>query len=128
MPVRGVIFDLDGTLVDTNWFHVEAWRRAFAASGYETTKERLAAEVGKGGDQLVPSIIGEDADKRDGDAIRKRHNAEFREIAGRARFAVFPGAVELIAGLRRRGLKTALATSSPGDLLKATLKNAGVDF
>jgi HAD superfamily hydrolase (TIGR01509 family) len=128
MPIRGIIFDLDGTLVDTNWHHVEAWRRTFAAAGYEVTKDRIAAEVGKGGDQLVPTLIGEDADKRDGDAIRKRHNQEFRAIAGREKFAVFPGAVELIEELRRRGLKTALATSSPDDLLKETLKNAGVDF
>src|SRR5438552_2734415 len=99
MPIRGVIFDLDGMLVDTNWHHVEAWRRAFAAAGYETTKDRLAAEVGKGGDQLVPAVIGKEADDRDGVTIRKAHGEEFRAIAGRERFAVFPGAVDLLAEL-----------------------------
>src|SRR5437870_5322338 len=116
MPLRGVIFDLDGTLVDTNWYHVEAWRRAFAAGGYDVPAERIAAEVGKGGDQLIPAVLGQNAADRDGDAVRKGYTQEFRTIAGRERFAVFPRAVELLDALHRRGLKTALATSSPQDL------------
>lgn len=127
MPIRGVIFDLDGTLVDTNWHHVEAWRRAFAAFGHDVPKERIAKQVGKGGDQLVPAVLGEEAAEKDGKSIRKRHGDEFRSTAERETFAVFPGVVELLVELRRRGIKTALATSSPKDLVAATMGSAGVD-
>jgi phosphoglycolate phosphatase-like HAD superfamily hydrolase len=66
MSIRGVIFDLDGTLVDTNRYHVEAWRRAFAAAGYDVPAEKIAARVGMGGDQLMPAVIDKDAAERDG--------------------------------------------------------------
>ena len=128
MTLRGVIFDLDGTLVDTNRFHVAAWERAFAALGYDVPAERIVPQVGKGGDHLIPALLGLDVYDRDGKALRARHADAFRDIAGRERFAVLPGAVELTDRLRRDGIKTALATSSPQDLLRATLRSAGEDF
>jgi HAD superfamily hydrolase (TIGR01509 family) len=128
MPVRGVIFDLDGTLVDTNWFHVEAWRRAFASAGYDVPAERIAANVGKGGDQLIPAVLGNEVYKKDGDKLRKRYSDEFTAIAKKERFAVEPGSVTLLDELHRRGMKSALATSSPKDLLELILCSAGVDF
>jgi beta-phosphoglucomutase-like phosphatase (HAD superfamily) len=54
MTLRGLIFDIDGTLVDTNSTHVEAWRRAFNDLGFEVPTERIEVEIGKGGDLLVP--------------------------------------------------------------------------
>src|SRR5262249_42865296 len=125
MPVRSVIFDLDGTLVDTNWQHVEAWRRAFAACGYDVPAERIVAEVGKGGDQLLPSVLGRAA-ADDGKKVTRVYTETFKQIAGRERFAVQRGAVDLLDELRRRRLKTALATSSPQDLLRVILNSAGV--
>ncbi len=128
MALRGMIFDIDGTLVDTNPAHVEAWRRAFKRLGYDVPRERIEVEIGKGGDLLVPSILGEDAEKRDGDALRKAQKEEFLSIAGRERFRVFPCVPELFQALRQRGIRTALATSSGQKHLQAICASAGIDL
>jgi HAD superfamily hydrolase (TIGR01509 family) len=128
VPVRGIIFDLDGTLVDTNPTHVEAWRRAFQRFGYDVPRERIELEIGKGGDKLVPAVLGTDGEKRQGEALRKAQKEEFLALAGKTRFQVFPGAVELLEALGRRGFRTALATSSDDKHLKATFESAGVEF
>jgi HAD superfamily hydrolase (TIGR01509 family) len=114
--------------VDTNRFHVEAWRRAFAAAGYDVFAEKIAARVGMGGDQLIPAVIGKDAADRDGKKLRGLYKKEFSAIAKRERFGVVPGSVPLLTELKCRGLQTALATSSPKDLLELILHSAGVDF
>ncbi len=128
MAIRGIILDLDGTLVDTNPAHVEAWRRAFASHGYDIPADRIAKEIGKGGDQLIPSIIGREAADRDGKAISEAHGEEFLAIARREHFRLLPGAVELVEGLKARKLPTALATSSKEKFLKAVADSCGVDF
>jgi HAD superfamily hydrolase (TIGR01509 family) len=128
MPIRGFIFDLDGTLVDTNWFHVEAWRQTFTAAGYEVPADQIAVNVGKGGDQLIPSLLGKDAFDRDGKKLRDGYTKAFTAIARKERFAVQPGSVTLLDELRRRGFKTALGTSSPQNLLDLIVSSAGVDF
>ena len=123
-----MIFDLDGTLVDTNPYHVEAWRRTFQRFGYDVPVERIIPEIGKGGDKLVPSILGEDVEKRLGEALRKAQKEEFLAIAKRERFRVFPEVPELLQALRERGVRTALATSSDDKHLDATLASAGIDL
>jgi beta-phosphoglucomutase-like phosphatase (HAD superfamily) len=52
--VRAVIVDLDGTLVDTNYLHVEAWARAFAAIGKTVPRTAIHKQVGKGSDKFLP--------------------------------------------------------------------------
>lgn len=128
MPLRGLIFDIDGTLVDTNPSHIEAWRRAFARLGFQIPPERIRVEVGKGGDLLVPSILGEELERKSGDALRKAQKEEFLQIAERAHFRVFPQVPELFQSLRQRGIRTALATSSDKKHLQATIRSAGLDL
>jgi phosphoglycolate phosphatase-like HAD superfamily hydrolase len=128
MALRAIIFDIDGTLVDTNPAHVEAWRRAFKRLGYDVPRERIEIEIGKGGDLLVPSILGDDVEDRDGEALRKAQKEEFLKIAEREQFRVFPAVPELFAALRMRGIRTALATSSDKKHLKATCNSAGIDL
>jgi HAD superfamily hydrolase (TIGR01509 family) len=128
MTLRGMIFDVDGTLVDTNPAHVEAWRRAFHRLGFEVPAERIVPEIGKGGDKLVPSVLGREAEERCGDELRELQKPEFLEIARSRRFRIFPGTVEIFQALRERGIRTALATSSDEKHLAATSTSAGLDL
>src|SRR3954467_11091159 len=128
MTTRGLIFDIDGTLVDTNPAHVEAWRRAFRRLGYNVSRERIELEIGKGGDKLVPSVLGDAAEARAGEDLRKAQKEEFLSIARQERFRIFPGAPEIFDALRPRAIRTALATSSDDYHLKATLESAGLDL
>ncbi len=126
--LSAIIFDLDGTLVDTNAAHVESWVRAFARLGYKVTAERVGAEIGKGGDNLVPSVLGLEAEEKDGDKLREVSKEEYLTLTPGRRFRVFDGARELIDELRRRGLKTAIATSSGNEHLDATFAATGEDL
>ena len=126
MALDAVLFDVDGTLVDTNPAHVEAWRRAFAAHGYAVASDRIALEVGQGGDRVVPSILGAATAAREGDMLRHAAVVEFLALSRARRFPVFPGVRELFAELRRRGLRSALATSSNPAQLAGLLHSTGL--
>src|SRR5690349_9137256 len=127
MALDALIFDLDGTLVDTNAAHVESWVRGFARHGYRVLPDRIAPEIGKGGDNLVPDVLGAEADARDGDAIRESVGEAYVQIVTRERrVRLYDGALALLDALRARGLELALATSSAPEHLAATFESAGV--
>jgi phosphoglycolate phosphatase-like HAD superfamily hydrolase len=128
MTLLGMIFDIDGTLVDTNPAHVEAWGRAFKSLGFDVPRERIEVEIGKGGDLLVPSILGQDVEERLGEELRKAQKGEFLSIAGNEHFRVFPCVPELFQAVRQRGIRTALATSSDRKHLQAICDSAGIDL
>jgi HAD superfamily hydrolase (TIGR01509 family) len=128
MALDAMIFDIDGTLIDSNPAHVEAWRVAFESMGYRIAADRIEVEIGKGGDKLVPDILGKSADERDGDALRKAQPREFAKIVRARGLESFPRAWELLRTLRRRGIKVVLATSSGQEQLKSLQEAAGVDL
>jgi HAD superfamily hydrolase (TIGR01509 family) len=128
MPLDVMILDLDGTLVDSNALHVEAWRRALERYGYRIAPDRIWLEIGKGGDQLVPSLLGHEADAQHGDALRKAQPEELEPLARRQGVRAFDGAERLIDELRRRSVRTCLATSSNRTQLRLIEETSGVEW
>jgi HAD superfamily hydrolase (TIGR01509 family) len=110
----GVLLDVDGTLVDTNYLHTLAWSRALVDAGEWAPMHAIHRLVGMGGDQLVPELLGHD----NPDAAEAR-SRRYGELIGAAR--AFPGAADLVREVHRRGLAAVLATSSPDDELDVLL-------
>ena len=128
MALDAVIFDVDGTLIDSNPLHVRAFVRAFEERGFKVAADRIEIEMGKGGDQLVPAILGPNSDEKDGDAVRGRQPELFAELAGRDGLEPFKEARELVSTIRRRGLLTVIATSSGKQTIETLERESGWAF
>lgn len=115
MPIKAILFDIDGTLVDSNDMHVLAWEEAFAGIGAAFDRETLHDQIGKGTDMLVPALLPHlDAAAREdlGDAHSAIFKAKFLDEA-----KPFPGAHDLLAHANGRGQSILLASSaSSGEL------------
>src|SRR5918997_6782048 len=105
-----VLLDVDGTLVDSNYFHTEAWFRALAAHGHVVPMARIHRLVGMGADKFLEELLGEhEQDLEDG------WQAEFAKL--RDDIPALPGAAELARVVKERGATVVLATSGkPGDV------------
>jgi HAD superfamily hydrolase (TIGR01509 family) len=128
MALDAFLFDVDGTLLDTNGWHIEAWRRAFEGHGYSIAADRIEREIGKGSDKVVDAILGTSGEKEHGEALREAHAENFLQLAREQKFVVFPQTRELLQAMRNRGIKTALATSSNEVHLEAVQKSAGIEL
>ncbi|WP_375427228.1 HAD family hydrolase [uncultured Sphingomonas sp.] len=115
MTVKAILFDIDGTLVDSNDFHADAWVEAFIAHGHDIDREKVRAQIGKGADMLVPTLVPS-ASEEWAETLGDAHGEVFK---GRylSRVRAFPHARDLIARVHEAGLKIALASSaSKGEL------------
>jgi HAD superfamily hydrolase (TIGR01549 family) len=107
------IFDVDGTLVDTNYHHALAWFRAFRRHDLTVPVWRLHRAIGMGGDQLVPAVAGDDVEQRLGAQLRADWAGEFDVLLGEVQ--PFEGVRELLDDVRRRGFTLVLASSGKAE-------------
>ena len=124
--IKAVIFDVDGTLVDSNLQHVEAWREAFAHYGKELSADEVHAQIGKGGDQLMPVFLSRHEIERFGaDLERLRLEIFTRDYLPNA--VPFPKVRELFERLRGDGVKIALASSAKETEIEHHQKTLGIE-
>lgn len=106
----GVLFDVDGTLLDTNYLHVLAWWQAFRDTGHDVGMWTLHRSIGIGSEELVQRVLGQPDD-----ATVEAHSRRYEALQDQA--TAFLQAAELLAGCADLGLTVVLATSGKkGDL------------
>jgi HAD superfamily hydrolase (TIGR01509 family) len=124
--LHGVVFDIDGTLVDSNDAHAESWVETFAEAGYNVPFDVVRPLIGMGGDKLLPKTIGISHDSAEGKKLTTRRSEIFREKY-LPHLQPFAGARALVERVRANELKAIVATSAKDEELKGLLKAAGVE-
>ena len=113
MPVA-VIFDVDGTLVDSVDAHAESWQRVLAEFGHDVPVASTRAQIGKGGDELMKEFLSPDEMEQHGEAINKRRSELFKADY-LEKVQPFPGVRALFERLLAEGHKVALGSSGNAD-------------
>jgi len=110
---RAVLWDLDGTLADSEEYHWLSWRDAMRAEGVELTYDRFLASFGQRNDRILDAWLGEAADATRIRPIGDWKEAEYRRLAEARGLTPLAGAREWVERLRRDGWKQAIASSAP---------------
>jgi HAD superfamily hydrolase (TIGR01509 family) len=125
--VPALIFDLDGTLVDTVYAHVFAWQRALSQLGMSIDGWRIHRRIGMSGGLFTRAVareLGRELTDEEAEDIQRRHGELFRELLPERR--ALPGAAELLADLRARGVTHGIGTSGRRPEINASLEALGV--
>lgn len=112
-----VILDVDGTLMDTNYLHVEAWARAFRAVGLTVPRSAIHRQIGKGSDQLIAEFTKDEAAGKQVDELYSKNYAALQEAG-----YPLPGAKDLLASLAERGVAVWWATSGKPEQIEHSLE------
>jgi HAD superfamily hydrolase (TIGR01509 family) len=125
-PLSAVLLDIDGTLVDSNDAHAQAWVRAFAEHGVDVPFDAVRRAIGMGGDQLMPRVSPHSEESEEGQRIAARRKEIFaREYLPALRR--LRDADRLVAALKARGFTLVAASSAKEEELRPLLNIAGAD-
>jgi HAD superfamily hydrolase (TIGR01509 family) len=122
--VQAVIFDIDGTLIDSVDLHAQAWQDIFLRYGVNTDFQAVRNQIGKGGDKLMKAFLSEQQIARWGKEIESERAKLFQREYPQVR--PFAGLRGLFERLRKDGIKMALASSAKDDELQAYKKLTGI--
>lgn len=124
--LTAVIFDIDGTLVDSVDLHAKAWQEALARFNRPASFEHIRSQIGKGGDQILPALLSSDDRRAFGDEIRAWRGEHFKR-AYMPNVRPFPKVRDLFQALIAKGIRLTLGSSASEEELDALKKIARVD-
>jgi HAD superfamily hydrolase (TIGR01509 family) len=124
--VSAVLFDVDGTLVESVDLHAEAWREALRRFGKDVPLADVRRQIGKGGDELVKEFLSKQERERDGEAL-EAYRAELWRREFMRRVTPLAGARELVLRVQRDGKRAVLASSGKKDEVEHNRKLLGLD-
>jgi phosphoglycolate phosphatase-like HAD superfamily hydrolase len=124
--IRGVLLDVDGTLVGSNDAHAHAWMDALRESGVSASFEQVRRRIGEGGDKLLPEVSGIDAESPKGKSIARRRQAIFLEKY-LPTLRSCRGSADLLRTLAAGGFRLAVASSAKKEELDPLLRICGAD-
>ncbi|HYQ43500.1 MAG TPA: HAD family hydrolase [Polyangiaceae bacterium] len=123
-PLKAVLLDVDGTLVDSNDAHAQAWLEVFQRNGYPGTFEWIRELIGKGGDKLIPEVTGLEENSHEAKRLAKERTALFsREYL--PQLQAFPKAEALLRRLHESGFTLVVASSANEAELRPLLEICG---
>lgn len=123
---RAVLWDLDGTLVDSGDYHWRAWRDIMRAEGVELSYQQFLDSFGQRNDRILTTWLGDEVPKDRIHRIGEAKEALYREFAHREGLAVLPGAREWVGRLRHSGWRQAIASSAPRANVTVMLEAVGI--
>jgi beta-phosphoglucomutase len=126
-PLRAVLWDLDGTLVDSAELHWLSWRDTMAAEGRPISHQQFLDTFGQKNDRILPGWLGEDTPKERVRRVGDAKEAEYRRVVQAHGLMPLPGAAEWIRALHAAGWKQAIASSAPRANVAVMLRVLGVD-
>jgi beta-phosphoglucomutase-like phosphatase (HAD superfamily) len=119
--VKAVIFDVDGTLVDSVDLDARAWQDAFHEFGLDIDLEDIREQIGKGGDQLLPVFLTREEVDRDGPDL-ERHRSDILKARYLSEIKAFPKVPQLFQRIRADGIKIVLGSSAKSEELQVYKK------
>jgi HAD superfamily hydrolase (TIGR01549 family) len=125
VPPVGVLFDVDGTLVDTTYLHTVAWWESFRARGHDVPMADIHRSIGMGADKLLDHLLGGERDRADDATLNDGHKDRYQAYWPKLR--TLPGAADLLRACAGRGLRVGFATSADPDELTVLRKVIGAD-
>ena len=124
--LQAILRDLDGVIADTGRYHCRAWQEVFSQRGINFTEEHFMKHFGQRNDTIIRDTVGQDIAQEELEAIAEKKEKAYRRLVA-DNIQALPGVVELLASLKRGGIKSAIASSAPPENVSTVIAGLGIE-